>query len=194
LLGKFMPRDQERIRAHYNKAAIRQCFQELFAGDQCKRLYGFEPKLFHGRGAIYDDKPLLDLEKLPEDIPLAILTGRSLEEAQVGMELVGLADKIPSNRWITKKDGFFKPSPAGLQALIKRLKPEGAAIYIGDTLDDLKTAQAYSANPTGSEMISALVLSGPAGQYNKRLYEKSDADIIADDVNEVLRWINEARQ
>ena len=78
--------------------------------------------------------------------------------------------------------------------LARRLESTGAGIYIGDTLDDLRTVRALNALNILPPFLIALVLTGPAGAANLKLFQKNGADLIADDVNEVLTWINESRK
>ncbi|MDR3708135.1 MAG: hypothetical protein P4L33_07525 [Capsulimonadaceae bacterium] len=193
LLSKFMPHDRVAIERDYNKLKIRKVFQEMLAGDLCQRLYGFEPTLYKGRGLIYNDRVLLDQAQIPAGVKLGMQTGRTYEEAVIGMEFCDLVQRIPEAHWITKRDGYHKPDPGGLKVLAKRLETTGAGIYIGDTLDDLRTVRALNALNVAPPFLIALVLTGPAGKKNQKLFEKNGADIVGNDVNEVLKWINEAR-
>ena len=194
LLGKFMPRDKQAIERDYDKAKIRKVFQEVTMGDLCKRCYGFEPTLYTGRGLIYNDRVLLDHSLIPKGVELGMQTGRTYEEALLGMEFCDLVERIPEHFWMTKRDGFHKPDPGGLRTLAQRLETKRAGVYIGDTLDDLRTVRALNAQSVVPPFLIALVLTGPAGRGNLKLFEKNGADVIGDDVNEVLKWINEARQ
>jgi HAD superfamily hydrolase (TIGR01548 family) len=193
LLGKFMPRDRWQIEREYEKSRIRRVFQEMLAGDLCQRMYGFEPATYKGLGFIYNDRLLLDRSLVADRFKLGMQTGRTYEEALIGMEFCSLTERIPERHWITKRDGFHKPDPGGLKALADRLDTTGAGIYIGDTLDDLRTVRALNALNVAPPFLIALVLTGPAGATNLKLFQKNGADLIAGDVNEVLTWINEAR-
>jgi HAD superfamily phosphatase len=196
LLGKFMPRDQEDILRIYHKPTIRKVFQAIYAGDLCKKLYHFDPENFKGneKGYIYKDKPLIDLSLLPEGMTPSVFTGRTYEETIEAMALTKLDGIIPQEHWVTKRDGVTKPSPVGLQTLVKKTGSLTGGIYIGDMIDDVKTVQAYNEKNEGAPFLSALVLTGPEGASNRKRYEKSQADIIADNVNEVLKWINDSRK
>ncbi len=188
IFEKLTREDRLTIETDYRKQKIKQVFQELLAGEYCERLYGFQPEMYTGRGYINDDKPLLDLAKIPSDKILGVQTGRTYEEAELGMEFTGLNAVIPDSAVVTKRDGFHKPEPGGLALLAKRLGFK-QAIYIGDTLDDLRTVRNFNAGNSGVSFLGALVLTGPAGASNRRLFEKAGADIIASDVNAVLDWI-----
>lgn len=196
LLGNFMPRDQEEIFRFYSKPAIRRVFQAIYAGDLCQKLYHFDAEIVKGveKGYIYKDKPLIDPESLPKDITAGIFTGRTLEETVEAMALTKLDSIIAPEHWVTKRDGITKPSPAGLQTLVKRTNSKSGGIYIGDTIDDVRTVQNYNEKNPDAPFISALVLTGPEGEASRKKFEKSQADIIADNVNEVLKWINDSRK
>lgn len=77
LLGKFMPRDRWQIDRDYDKPRIRRVFQEMFAGDLCQRMYGFEPTIYKGRGYVYNDKVLLDQSLIGDGLKLGMQTGRT---------------------------------------------------------------------------------------------------------------------
>ena len=166
---------------------------ELFAGDLSERLYGAPATLYTGPGYILKDKPLLDLAKLPAGIPLGLQTGRSREEAQVGLELCGLAGLIPEDHIVTKNHGFPKPLPGGLRLLAKRMGFR-TADYNGATPHDLRTVQPFTADRAEGDAVflSAQVLTGPLGQTNEKMFRQSGADIVASDVNEVLKWVSAA--
>ncbi len=180
--------DQDAIESHYHKARIRQVFQELFGGEHCERLYGHAPTLYHGPGGINKDRVLLDLAKLPIDKALGVMTGRTRREAEFGLELLGLNALIPPSSIVTQDDGFQKPHPGGLQELTQRLGLTHA-VYIGDTLDDLRTVRAFNALSHEVNFLSAQVLTGPAGAANTTLFRNAGADLIAPDVNAVLDWL-----
>ncbi len=189
---KLSKEDRLAVETHYRKPVIRQCFQELYAGEYSERLYGFAPTLYHGRGYANDDRLLLDLAKLPEGKMIGVQTGRTLEEARIGLERCGLAHRIPETQVVTKSDGFQKPQPGGLAKLAERMGFTNA-LYIGDALDDLRTVknfnQSHGAAPSPATFLSAQVLTGPAGKANEKLFRTSGADILAADVNEVLDWL-----
>jgi len=183
--------DQEKtIRAQYDKKWAGRIFQELWAGDLCPRVYGYAPTINPGPGAVRRDRPLLDVSLLPQGVTLAALTGRTLSEAQLALEMVGLDKRIPlpGSQGITRDDGFFKPEPFGMQTLLSRLDAR-VALYVGDALDDLRTVLAFRALPEAQHvtLLSAQVLTGTVGPDAPRLF--ADADILAPDVNAVLELL-----
>lgn len=180
------PAEATAICALWDHDRIRRIFQELYAGDLAPRLYGFAPTINPGPGKIRDDRPLLDRSRVPDGKTLAVLTGRTFAEAEVALEMAGLAERISlPARGITKDDGFYKPEPWGMRALLTRLDAR-VALYIGDALDDLRTVLAFRALPEarGITLLSAQVLTGTAGPDAPHLF--AEADILAPDVNAVL--------
>jgi HAD superfamily phosphatase len=178
------------IRRDYDYVVIRQVFEEILAGDLCERMYQHPAVMYHGRGLIYEDRCLLDHNLLPSGKKIGMQTGRTYEEAKIGREFCGLEEFLPDTNCVTKRDGFDKPNPGGLELLAARLGTQSAGIYIGDTLDDLRTVRNLNALGTTAPFASALVLTGPAGEANESLFRNSGADLIGKDVNEVLAWIN----
>lgn len=176
----------------YNRPRIQQIFQELWAGDYCPCIYGFAPQYFPGRGWVHLDTPLLDTTLVPADRTLGVVTGRTLAEAQLALERVGLADRIvlPGPCGVTKDDGLYKPEPWGMRKVLTQLGSK-VALYIGDTIDDLRTVLAFRQLPEAADMtlLSAQVLTGTTPRsVAPTLF--ADTDILAEDVNAVLRLLS----
>jgi phosphoglycolate phosphatase-like HAD superfamily hydrolase len=72
-----------------------------------------------------------------------------------------------------------------MRALLARLGSR-TALYIGDAPDDLRTVLAFRNLPEAQAMtlLSAQVLTGPAGAASAPLF--AEADVLAPDVNAVL--------
>ena len=175
--------------ADYRPEQIKRLFQELWAGDYCPRLYGFTPIHFPEPGKIRLDHSLLDARLVPHDRTLAVLTGRTRNEAILGVEMAGLADRIVLPfQGMTKDDGNAKPNPTGMATLVARLGCR-VALYIGDTVDDLRTVLNFRDLPDtkGVTLLSAQVLTGTVGPNGPALF--AAADILAPDVNAVLRLL-----
>jgi HAD superfamily hydrolase (TIGR01548 family) len=173
----------------YDKPRIQQFFQELWAGDQCPRIYGFTPQYFPGSGWIRLDTPLLDPSLVPAGVKLGAVTGRTLAEAQFALELVGVTDRIslPGDQGITKDDELYKPEPWGMRRILTRLESK-VALYIGDTIDDLRTVLNFRGLPEASRvtLLSAQVLTGTTPRaIAPTLF--AETDVLAEDVNAVLR-------
>lgn len=174
------------VRSLWKQEEIRRIFQELYAGDLAPRLYGFTPTINKGRGYVRNDRSLVDPSLLPADRTLAALTGRTWEEAELGLELTGLRERIPlETHAVTKRDELYKPEPEGMRRLLRRLNSR-VAVYVGDSPDDLRTVLNFRRLPEAREitLLSVQVLTGPAGAASAPLF--SEADLIAPDVNAFL--------
>ena len=181
--------DRLAIEKYYRKPAIRQCFEELLAGEYTERLYGRPVEYYRGPGYINQDRPLIDPSRVPQDKKLGVQTGRTWEEAWLGMEFTRLHGLIPDEHVVTKRDKFHKPDPGGLALLARRLAFTHA-LYIGDTLDDLRTVRNF--NVLGNQAATfwgALVLTGPAGAANAKTFRRAQPDLLAPDVHAVLDWL-----
>ncbi|HEX5322706.1 MAG TPA: hypothetical protein VFW40_02890, partial [Capsulimonadaceae bacterium] len=110
-----------------------------------------------------------------------------------GREFCELVETVAEDACVTKANGYDKPHPGGLELLARRLGTKNAGVYIGDTLDDLRTVEALNKLGSTAPFLSALVLTGPAGKKNESLFRREGADIVAADVNEVLDWINQEK-
>jgi HAD superfamily hydrolase (TIGR01548 family) len=191
LLGGCAGRRAE-VERDYDKTVIRAVFEEILSGDLCGRMYGRPAVMYRGRGLIHEDRCLLDRSKLPTGKKIGMQTGRTYEEAVIGREFCSLEDVLPDDVCVTKRDGFHKPEPGGLARLARNLGIEKAALYIGDTLDDLRTVRNLNALEEYPPFLIALVLTGPAGDANETVFRDAGADIVGKDVNEVLDWVNDS--
>jgi acid stress-induced BolA-like protein IbaG/YrbA len=92
--------------------------------------------------------------------------------------------------FVERQQMIRKVLEAGLALLQQRLGFQNA-VYIGDTLDDLRTVKNFNERHAagGATFLSAQVLTGPAGKANEKLFRNAGADLIAPDVNAVLDWL-----
>jgi phosphoglycolate phosphatase-like HAD superfamily hydrolase len=183
------PAEWAAIVEDYNPALIGRFFQEIRGGTLCERLYGYQPMYVSASGNYPDDRVLLDASLMPSNRTLAILTGRTRNEAEVALEMTGLTERIPIlSHAMTSDDGSHKPDPDGMRRLVTALDSR-VALYVGDARDDLRTVLNYRALPDSANVtvLSAQVLTGTVGEEAPALF--ADADILADDVNAVLRLL-----
>lgn len=186
------PEEWEAIMESYDPSLIARLFQELWAGDACEQLYSYKPTYYPGPGKCREDRPLLDASLVPAHRRLAVLTGRTRLEASFALEMVGLRDRILLPEYgMTRDEGNQKPDPDGLRRLVARLHSQ-VALYIGDSLDDLRTVLNFRALPESrfTRVLSAQVLTGTVGRQAIPLF--ATADILAPDVNSVLRLFQQA--
>jgi len=173
----------------YRTREIGQIFEELFAGEHTQELYGYESKFYKGPGYVNKDKPIIDIAKLPAGKKYGVLTGRTPAEAKLGLKMSGLLEIVPESNLMTPKGGPRKPDPRGLRKLVEEMGAQ-RTLYIGDTLDDYRTVERYQRKYADLPVSAALVLTGPAGVRNKKIFERSGAEIAGADVNEILDWLS----
>lgn len=193
LMPTESPEQRRELTLLWNQKLIVQLFQERYAGEEhCRELYGFDPQHVHGRGALEQERVLLDASLLPARIQrYAVLTDRTLEEAELALERVGLLGRIPRRHLVCAEAPATKPDPTALLTAVRPLKVR-VALYLGDTLDDLQMVEDYkkTRRDIDPEVFSCQVLSGITGKQERQLYLERGADLIAPDVNAVLRLLN----
>ncbi|HEX8833383.1 MAG TPA: HAD family hydrolase [Abditibacteriaceae bacterium] len=175
----------------WNPKLVTQLFQEMYAGDEaCRALYGFQPEHIHGAGYLDKEPVILDATALPTRPKFGILTGRIKAETRIAAQRAGLVERIPETSWVTEDDGIRKPDGEALALLQSRMNFK-TGIYIGDTLDDLRVVQNFKETRAAGKarILSCLVLSGPAGEQNRRLFLEAGAEIVGPDVNSVLNYL-----
>jgi HAD superfamily phosphatase len=118
------------------------------------------------------------LERLAESFSLAIFTGRSGYEADVTLERH--AAGIRFNPLVTDESVINpKPAPDGLQ-LIMRAHPEKSLWYLGDTVDDARSAQS-----AGVPFIGVSTLQNPRHAEIAETLRGFGAFTVIQDVNEI---------
>jgi HAD superfamily phosphatase len=115
------------------------------------------------------------LDRLSEDAALAIFTGRLREEADFT-----LTRFVPGLRWsMIVGDGDVpnaKPAPDGLIA-IQSAHPRRRLTYLGDTVDDARSAKAAGVRFIG--------VAHPRHAGLARLLSEEGAEVVIEDINEI---------
>lgn len=169
---------------------VERIFAEFYAGrSHCRRVYGFEPEIVDQEcGELTKETVIIDPAVLDARFQYGVVTGRLRGELDVAMEMTALEEIIHPTASMTADDGMHKPDPNGLIALEERMAPTGA-IFVGDTLDDMRTVLNYRKVQENPPFLAAQVLTGPAGEKNRQFFADAGADIIAPDVNALMRWL-----
>ncbi|WP_137283869.1 TIGR01548 family HAD-type hydrolase [Halorussus salinisoli] len=180
------PEARERARADWNPERLREVFQQLYLGaDLYADVEGAEPEL-DTPGYIHDEPVLLDTETLDAlaDRPLGVVTGRPSDEADIAQRRAGL--DVPEDRRFTMDDWEEgKPHPRALVTLAERFDAE-SVVFVGDTLDDVKTARNADDENTARDYFGVGVLTGGlTGEEGRRKYEEAGADAVIDSVNDL---------
>ena len=183
---ELTPAGRERVLARWERDRLRDVFQQLYLGSALYRdLEGGEPDL-DTPGYIYDEPVLVDsgtATDLREQFEVGVLTGRPAAEAEIALERVGL--DVPDDRRFTMDDwSGSKPDPGALVTLAKRFGAARVA-YVGDTLDDVRTAvNADQADERAYYGVGVLT-GGLAGDAGRRKFESAGAATVVESVNDL---------
>ena len=190
ILDRLNSTDRRHFATNWNPKLVTQLFKEMYAGAECRRIYGFSPEHIHGAGFLDQEPVLLDAKFLPAKTKIGVLTGRTKNETMIALERSGLRDRVLDSHLVTDDDNVRKPDGRALALLQERMKFRNA-IYVGDTFDDLKAVQNFrETNASGKARIwSCQVLSGPSGSANKNAFLEAGAEIVAPDLNSVLQYL-----
>jgi HAD superfamily phosphatase len=118
------------------------------------------------------------LERLMDQRGLAIFTGRLRYEADISLRRFGA--ELRFDPIICADDVMQgKPAPEGLLT-IQRLKPESKLVYVGDTVDDARSASAAKVPFIG------IIARGHSRRDDLiRLFEQERAVAILENINEI---------
>lgn len=190
ILDRLSTTQRRDFARNWNPKLVTQLFQEMYAGEKCRQIYGFSPEHIHGEGFLDKESVFVDGALLPSKPKTGVLTGRTLAETQIALDRTGLSARIPVASCVTEDDGVRKPDGRALALLQERMKFR-AGIYIGDTMDDLRVVQNFRETNAGgrARILSCLVLSGPAGASNRRAFLEAGAEIVAPDINSALIYL-----
>ncbi|MGM0717862.1 MAG: HAD family hydrolase, partial [Halobacteriota archaeon] len=152
-----------------------------------RRLEGKEPDPDLDREGFIHDEPVLLTPETREKLvawPLGVVTGRPAAEADIALDRVGL--DVPDERRFTMDDWEAgKPDPHALCTLAERLDAN-RSVFVGDTLDDVRTAvNAAEADPTRTYHSVGVLTGGLTGDEGRRKYRSAGADVIVDSINEL---------
>ncbi|EMA36325.1 TIGR01548 family HAD-type hydrolase [Halobiforma nitratireducens] len=186
-------RATQRVTDRWDRDRLRDVFQQLYLGPELYR--GLEGGEFDAgidpedAGFIHDEPVLLEAEareRLLAEYDVGILTGRPEAEAEIALERVGLEDEIALDHRFTMDDWEEgKPHPRALTTLAERF---GAAnvVFVGDTLDDVRTAiNAAETDPDREYHGVGVLTGGLTGQDGRRKYEREGATAVLESINEL---------
>jgi HAD superfamily hydrolase (TIGR01548 family) len=180
------PASREQILSEWDRERLRDVFQQLYLGsDLYRELEGGEPDL-DTEGFIHDEPVLLSPEtrEALEAWPLGVVTGRPAAEADIALERVGL--DIPDEHRFTMDDWEEgKPHPRALLDLADAFDADSLA-FVGDTLDDIRTAtNAAEADPERAYYGVGVLTGGLTGEKGQRKYREAGAEVILDSINDL---------
>ncbi|WP_435344667.1 TIGR01548 family HAD-type hydrolase [Haloarchaeobius sp. HRN-SO-5] len=175
----------EAVREAWDTERLRAVFQQLYLGsDRYRELEGAEPDL-DCEGYIEDEPVLVDPETvtaLTENWNVGVVTGRPNAEADIALERVGL-DVPDEHRFTMDHWEEGKPHPHALVTLAERFDADAVA-FVGDTVDDVKTARnAAEEDPSRTYRGIGVLTGGLTGVSGKEKFVAYGAEAILDDVN-----------
>ena len=175
------------VEADWDPEALRETFQALYLGSDLYRdIEGGEPP-FEAAGYIHDEPVIVTaetVEALSERYPVCVLTGRPSAEADIALERAGL--DVAADRRFTMDDwDHGKPHPEALVTLAGRTGADRVA-FVGDTLDDVRTAVNADAADDDTAYYGVGVLTGGlTGDEGRAKYADAGASAVVDSVNDL---------
>ena len=187
------PAERERVLATWDPGRLRDVFQTLYLGpERYAEIEGGEPDPDLAEGAetgfIDDESVLLDgdtLDWLTANFEVGVVTGRPAAEAEIALSRAGL--DLPENHRFTMDSSLpGKPDPAALVELAERFGAE-RVVFVGDTLDDVHTANnAAEADPEREYRGVGVLTGGLSGEAGREAFEQVGADAVLDSVDDVV--------
>lgn len=190
LADLLTPADREVVLDAWDPAELRRTFQWLYLGPERYREFEDDPLPAHrpDNAGFMDDEPiLLDPQMrsfLQEQVTAGVLTGRPEKEAWVALERVGLSPPPELIRTMDDWEGS-KPDPDGLVDIAKNSGAQ-TVVYIGDELDDVRTAvNANAADPDRSYVGVGVLTGGLSGPDGRRALLDVGADEVLESINDL---------
>jgi HAD superfamily hydrolase (TIGR01548 family) len=182
------PAARERARADWDPDRLRDVFQQLYlGGDLYRELEGGEPDDLPDHEGFIHDEPMLVTEATVADLTgrfdVGVLTGRPAAEADIALSRVGLS--LPDEFVFTMDSDLpGKPEPDALVELARRFDSE-ATVFVGDTLDDVRTAVRARETDDRTYYGAGVLTGGLTGERGRGKYHSAGADVVLDSVNDL---------
>jgi HAD superfamily hydrolase (TIGR01548 family) len=187
VLDALGPAERERVMNDWDPERLREVFQQRYLGsDRYREFEGAEPDM-ETPGYIHDEPVILDagtVEALQARYDVGVLTGRPAAEADIALARAGL--DVPDEHRFTMDDWEAgKPDPSALVTLADRFDAE-STVFVGDTLDDVRTAvNAGDADRDRTYRGVGVLTGGLTGEEGRRKYERVGATAVVDSVNDL---------
>jgi phosphoglycolate phosphatase-like HAD superfamily hydrolase len=119
---------------------------------------------------------------LRDRFAVGVVTGRPAAEADVALDRAGL-DLPDEHRFTMDDPAPGKPDPTALVTLAERFDARAVA-FVGDTLDDVRTAvNASEADSSRTYHGVGVLTGGVTGESGRRKYRDAGASAVVPDVN-----------
>lgn len=185
VVKRFPQRVQTPVTDAWDHDRLRDVFQALYLGaDRYRELEANEPPV-ETSGYIENEPILVEpatLDQLCSRYSVGVVTGRPEGEAEIALDRVGLA--LPDDRRFTMDDPEpGKPAPDALITLAERVGADRVA-FVGDTLDDVRTARNADETDADREYHAVGALTGGLrGDDGSEKFVTAGADSVISDVN-----------
>jgi HAD superfamily hydrolase (TIGR01548 family) len=185
------PEAVARVREAWDPGRLRAVFQGLYLGTELYRdLEEADPDpdlALDSRGYIHDEPTIATPETitaLTKAFRVGVLTGRPAAEAEIALSRVGL--DVPTDHRFTMDDwAEGKPHPRALLTLAERFDSR-STVFVGDTLDDIRTARnAAAADPEREYRAVGVLTGGLTGEEGMEKFEAAGADRVLESVNDL---------
>ena len=172
---------------------LRTVFQALYlGGDLFAELEGEEPP-FDADGYIHNEPVLAESETLAtltDRYAVGIVTGRPAAEATIALDRIGLTvdddHRFTMDNW---EQG--KPHPYALLTLAERFDAD-QVVFVGDTLDDVRTAVNAAEEDESRKYQGVGVLTGGlTGDDGRTAFAEAGATAVLDSVNELPAFLGQ---
>ncbi len=186
IADELEPAAREQILDEWAPDRLREVFQQLYLGSDRYRVMEDAQPDMDTEGYI-DDEPILlapDTKAALDAWPVGILTGRPADEAEIALDRVGL--EIPDAYLFTMDDwAAGKPDPTALITIAGRLNTD-SVVFVGDTLDDIKTAiNAAESDPDREYHGVGVLTGGITGEEGRRKYRDAGAAAVINSINDL---------
>ena len=183
--------DYENVTDAWEPGRLRTVFQALYLGsDRFAELEGAEPP-FDADGYIHDEPVLVDndtLTALTDRYAVGVVTGRPAAEATIALDRVGLS-VADEHRFTMDNWEHGKPHPDALLTLAERFDAD-RVVFVGDTLDDVRTAGNAAAEDEQRGYQGIGVLSGGlTGEDGRAAFKTAGATAVLDSVNDIPAYL-----
>jgi HAD superfamily phosphatase len=192
--ARLTPEGAAQVRGAWDADRLRAVFQQLYLGrDLYADIEGRTPDI-DTPGYIHDEPVLATPEtirSLTDRFPVGVLTGRPAAEAAIALSRVGL--DLPAEHRFTMDDSPpGKPDPTALVTLADRFDA-AHTVFVGDTLDDIRTARnAAAADPDRTYSGVGVRTGGLSGSEGTAKFEASGAKAVLDSVNDLPAFLTRA--
>ncbi|QLG29144.1 TIGR01548 family HAD-type hydrolase [Halorarum halophilum] len=179
--------EADAVEGEWDSDRLRDTFQALYLGaDLYRDLEGGEPP-FEATGFVNDEPVIVTpetIETLRDRYELGVVTGRPSDEADIALDRAGL--DLPDEHRFTMDDwAEGKPHPRALVTLAERLGA-GRVAFVGDTLDDVRTAvNAAVADEERAYFGVGVLTGGLTGDDGRAKYAEVGATAVIDSVNDL---------